>query len=378
MPLATELAERGLDLLLNSGLSALSIAAPVAHEADAQALARPQVLFFAPETRLRDVLQQLAAARVLSAPVLASADGGEHQFHGFCDVAAILHHLLASLPPELLEDIVEASADEVVRAMDALSSLAFDALAAPVSALPRTDGDLVSRNFASSSLLDVVQAAFTHPIHLRDVSICHRVAAADVRPELDASASLSSVSPHSMQIVTHMDIIRFLHARVDDLGALADASVEEVSLAGPDLFTFFVSSQLTALRTLVELDHHRLSAAGVVNGAGELVANISVSDLRDVPADKLGMLALPVLEFLAVQAGCRRPRAPVTVTPASPLRAVLECMVAEDVHHVYVVNDDAPRRPVAVITPSDILYLFDSRPETHAAETGHSRNVKDA
>jgi hypothetical protein len=205
MPLATELAERGLDLLLNSGLSALSISAsPVAHEADAQALARPQVLFFAPETRLRDALQQLAAARVLSAPVLASADGAEHQFLGFCDVAAILHHLLASLPAELLEDIVEASTDEVVTAMDALSSLAFDALAAPVSALPRTDGDLVSRNFASSSLLDVVQAAFTHPIHLRDVSICHRVAAADVRPELDASASLSSVSPSSMQIVTHM------------------------------------------------------------------------------------------------------------------------------------------------------------------------------
>ncbi len=116
----------------------------------------------------------------------------------------------------------------------------------------------------------------------------------------------------------------------------------------------------------------------MVNAAGELVANISVSDLRDVPPNKLGMLALPVLEFLAVQAGCRRPRAPVTVTPSSPLRAVLERMVAEDVHHVYVVNEDAPRRPVAVITPSDVLYLFDSRPATHAAETGHSRIVKDA
>lgn len=380
MPLATELAERGLNLLLNSGLGALSVSAsPSAHEADAQAQA--QVVFFRPETSLRDALRVLAASRILSAPVLSptTADENENEeasFEGFCDVASILHYLLARLPAELLEDSADAGADSVVRAMDALSSLSFDVLAAPVSALPRKDGDLVSRNFASSSLLDVVQAAFTHPIHLRDVAVCHRVAAADVRPELDARASLRSVSPRSMSIVTHMDIIRFLHARVNDLGDLADASAESLSLAGPDLFVFYVSSQLSALRTLVELDEHSLSAAGIVNGAGELVANISVSDLRDVPCDKLGILALPVLEFLAVQAGFRRPRSPVTVEPRMPLRTILERMVTEDVHHVYVIAGDA-RRPVAVITPIDVLYLFDSQPAARSADTGHSRIVKD-
>jgi len=280
------------------------------------------------------------------------------------------------------------SADAVVRTMDALSCLAYDILAAPVCVVQLRDGDLVSRNFASSTLLDVVQAAFIHPIHLRDVAICHRVVAADVRPELDPHASLRSVNPQSMSVVTHMDIIRLLHARVDELGPLADASVEALSLAGPDLFVFFVPSTLSALRTLVELDEHKLSAAGVVNDAGELVANVSVSDLRDVQVDKVGILALPVLEFLAVQAGCRRPRAPVAVLPSDSLRTVLERMVVNDVHHVYVVTgktekrrEETVRRPTAIITPSDILYLFDSRPSestTSAVETGHSRDVKHA
>ena len=377
MPLAAELLEAPLELLLNSSLAALSIASPSASEA----LAREVVVFLSPQMPLRDALRVLAANRILSAPVLSSAGEGasaEYEFEGFCDVASILRYLLGKLPPELLEDIPDVSADAVVQTMDALSCLAYDVLAAPVSALPRRDGDLVSRNFASSSLLDVLQAAFIHPIHLRDVAVCHRVAAADVRPELDARASLCSVSPQSMSIVTHMDIIRFLYARVDELGPMADASVETLSLAGPDLFVFFVSSQLSALRTLVELDEHNLSAAGVVNDRGELVGNISVSDLRDVQVDKAGILALPVLEFLAVQAGCRRPRAPVTVQPSDSLRSVLERMVADDVHHVYVVTAEAVRRPTAIITPADILYLFDSRPPAKSTETGRSRYVKDA
>ena len=385
MPLAAELIETGLEVLLNTNIAALRIASsPSANEADAQGLAR-EVVVLSPQTQLRDALRVLAANRILSAPVLSSLAGEdatvEQQFEGFCDVASILKYLLGQLPPELLEDIPDASADAVVRTMDALSCLTYDILAAPVSVLPRRDGDLVSRNFASSSLLDVVQAAFIHPVHLRDVAICHRVAAADVRPELDARASLCSVSPQSMSVVTHMDIIRLLYARVEELGPLADASVETLSLAGPDLFVFFVSSQLSALRTLVELDEHNLSAAGVVNDAGELVANVSVSDLRDVQVDKAGILALPVLEFLAVQAGFRRPRTPVTVLPSDSLRSVLERMVVDAVHHVYVVTAEAVRRPTAIITPSDILYLFDTRPTKSASgskETGHSRYVKDA
>jgi hypothetical protein len=149
------------------------------------------------------------------------------------------------------------------------------------------------------------------------------VAAADVRPELDAATSLRSVSARSMSIISHMDLIRcarchrvvvidasliaflvgadapvptpsFLHAHVEELGALADASVASLGLAAPDMFVFYVPARLSALCTLVEMDEHSLSAAGVVDESGELVANLSVSDLRDVPPDKLGLLVCAV------------------------------------------------------------------------------------
>jgi hypothetical protein len=241
-----------------------------------------------------------------------------------------------------------------------------------------------------------------------------QVAAADVRPELDAATSLRNVAARSMSIISHMDLIRcacvrkpffvrrtvawfifsltaaarvcaapgrarrgrahrrhadagvgtdahapsFLHAHVDELGALADASVDSLGLATRDMFVFYVPARLSALRTLVEMDEHKLSAAGVVDEGGELVANLSVSDLRDVPPEKLGLLvrtrrcwlahhsllrdthaccpvlplrtqALPVLQFLAVQAGCRTPRPAVAVALDATLRDVLTRMVTE-------------------------------------------------
>ncbi len=81
---------------------------------------------------------------------------------------------------------------------------------------------------------------------------------------------------------------------MEELGALADASVASLGLAAPDMFVFFVPARLSALRTLVEMDEHSLSAAGVADDDGELVANLSVSDLRDVPPDKLGLLVCAV------------------------------------------------------------------------------------
>ncbi len=77
---------------------------------------------------------------------------------------------------------------------------------------------------------------------------------------------------------------------MDELGPLADATVEALGLAAADLFVMSVPASLSALRTLCELDEHKLSAAGVLNADGEIIANCSVSDLRDVPCDKYGLL----------------------------------------------------------------------------------------
>jgi hypothetical protein len=164
----------------------------------------------------------------------ADACCDEGSFEGFVDVASILRHLLTRLDPALLsEDAcgLGSSVSDAVRVMDALTARAPSVLhEARVADAARKDGDLLYRGFSGTTLLDVLTAAFLRPFHLRDVHVCHRVrshlfsvcvfflgcandvdnpqvAAADVRPELDAATSLRSVSAHSMSIISHMDLI---------------------------------------------------------------------------------------------------------------------------------------------------------------------------
>lgn len=45
----------------------------------------------------------------------------------------------------------------------------------------------------------------------------------------------------------------------------------------------------------------QVSGAPVVSDAGELIANLSISDLRALTSEHFGVMALPVAEFLAVE-----------------------------------------------------------------------------
>lgn len=72
-----------------------------------------------------------------------------------------------------------------------------------------------------------------------------------------------------------------------------------------------------------------------------------------------------MLQFLAIQNGLRAPLAPVAVPLGAPLRDVLRTMVDNQVHHVYVVPPPAEgrvRAPLGVVTPTDVLFLFDVGP----------------
>ena len=117
----------------------------------------------------------------MSGPVLETPESGaaadEGRFLGFVDIAAVLQHVLASLPRDVLAETAGGSVDDSVRVMAAVSSLAEVALSARVTALSLNDGDLVYRGFSSCTLLDVVTAALLHPLHLHEVHICHRVRA---------------------------------------------------------------------------------------------------------------------------------------------------------------------------------------------------------
>ena len=102
------------------------------------------------------------------------------------------------------------------------------------------------------------------------------------------------------------------------------------------------------------MHRERVSALGVCDASGALVANVSASDLRGLTPERLGALASDVADFVAGDGNeAAGEKKPVTCLASETVRDVVERMVSRRVHHVYVCDEE--RRPVAMVTPNDVL-----------------------
>ena len=256
----------------------------------------------------------------------------------------------------------------------------------------RGDGEGIFRGYAQASLLTIVSAAFMHPIaepRLRPSAAAgalasnHRVGVYDWDPAFDDGSRVSDVS--HFEVISQSDLVRFLWDRRDD------ANVEAfVSLAVADAFlssdaakkrncikrvACVVAGRTKAIDAFARMHFERVSCLGVCDASGRLVANVSASDLRGLTPERLGALASDVLDFVEGEpttfegtfegdasearretTSRKQKKKLVTCLASETVRDVLERMVSRRVHHVYVCDDE--RRPVAMVTPNDVLRVL--------------------
>jgi CBS domain-containing protein len=171
-----------------------------------------------------------------------------------------------------------------------------------------------------------------------------------------------------LQVRGQSDLVRFLWDRRGDANAAAFLSLavaDFVSLAArrknkPASVSRVVAGT-KAIDAFARMHRERVSALGVCDASGALVANVSASDLRGLTPERLGALASDVADFVAgdgnetagFAAGAAGEKKPVTCLASETVRDVVERMVSRRVHHVYVCDEE--RRPVAMVTPNDVL-----------------------
>jgi len=364
-------------------------------------------------------LKMLAKHKILSAPLIMSpgledlegegaADPQGPTLIGWVDIADILRGLLHQLhqkhprlPANMLLLMTELGHEGKAFTGRTLVSL--------------TGGDdksLVYEGEAGAPLLHTIRAFYLN--NSGSGRAVHRLALFDAHGQVGA-------------VVSQLDIIRYMAHNLDALGAAANMSIEELGLvrrgtvvahAGSDSLptsptqssagnapaapahngVVCVEPHMPTLLALERINALGVSAAAVVappgNGAkgGELVANLSVSDLRCIQTDHLSVLALPVAEFLALlhntsylgysqrsseqaehpffASGPRSASPPLTDPAAAAaddnvrlitckagaaLKDVLKLLSDNGVHRVYVIDPEAKPQVIAVITPTDIL-----------------------
>ncbi|KAL4547871.1 hypothetical protein Ndes2526B_g07091 [Nannochloris sp. 'desiccata'] len=274
------------------------------------------VFTISPDCSLAVALHRLAAANVISAPLVSE----DNEYLGFIEVMDILSAIFEG-----------GQWDPDLCAAEQLPAIAGFLQETAVTEIPRSnDVEVLYRTQGKVTLLEIVKKGFVLPAFKL---WCHRLAIVDVNDSSDAAA-----------------------------GKIIGAGVAKKE---HEIISIFSQSDV-AFRTM-------LLASGVTAAAvlrnGKLVGNLSPTDLRGIAPEELAQLDLPVLDFIATRNqrgdtvhvpgslasiyGVKSPRTAVTSTATgntneqnlacvsinATMGQVVSLLAERGVHRVYVIEE---------------------------------------
>eukprot|EP00884_Botryococcus_braunii_P000297 jgi/Botrbrau1/10268/Bobra.0140s0021.1 len=342
---------------------------------------KANVIVLEKNATLGDAMKVLAQHGVLSAPVL---ENRTREYIGFVDVRDILRGIIQAMYPELLEaEYVEKHSH---LSSSELQTIAPDALLQPVSKLLH-DNDLWFKGDNKSSLLKVVSQGFhirpmaspsSSSASLREPKVAHRIAVFDVVPD-EATPDGPTLAWQVQHIISQSDVLHFIATHMDHLGPIFQAPIKDLGIGTEGVRT--VSAGTPALAAFAIMHHTGSSGLGLVKEeGGPLVGNLSMSDLRGLTMERFSALSLPAGEYVLLQNGVglswddvlfgKRPEGAaegewdvvlqdvplVTCTLESTVAEVIRSVLDAQIHRIYVM--DADRRPIGIITLTDLLRLL--------------------
>ena len=221
----------------------------------------------------------------------------------------------------------------------------------------------------STSVLNAIKDLFLQTAD-GEAKVAHRVALFNAHGEVTA-------------IISQMDVARWLVSQEPHIGAVGNKSIEELGLLTGKPPVVQVSPHTPTLIAYDLMARAGVSGAPVVTDEGELIANLSTSDLRALTSEHFGVLALPVAEFLALEhntayigysvkssdhsrhpffASSNRPGGPrkgdvqtYTVQRNATLVETLHAFVDQHIHRVYVAAPGTQLHVQSVLTLTDVL-----------------------
>jgi len=153
-------------------------------------------------------------------------------------------------------------------------------------------------------------------------------------------------------LVSQSDVIRFLQKNYQQHFPML--MLETVGMLGLDKREVVsVQNNEPLMKAFTTLLTHKISGVAVVDmQSGELVNNISASDLKGITQSGFFKLEMPIHQIFLYS----EKLAPVTCSSATTFDKVLDTFAVSGVHRIFVL--DAHRKPTGVITLTDVLKLF--------------------
>ena len=237
------------------------------------------------------------------------------------------------------------------------------------------DGELFTATPDATSLLEVATALQTPT----GGSINHRIA---------VRSSAGSSDMDVVDIISQSDMIRWLSHRLGEpeCAPLAEATLERLHLSPKPVLC--VDADSPALEAFSSMLSANVGVAGVTRGRPSspvdaiprpslLVGALSMAETKGIVADKLGSLALPTAEFLALRHGCvwssmgeggadsltardvgLQRRTLSSLPPGSTLLELVQKLsMGSPSPRALFVSDPVTSAPLSVVTATDVLRL---------------------
>lgn len=341
-----------------------------------------------------DAMKKMAQHALLAVPVLLpsghprAADASERWPHvlgkpnllGFVDVQSLLskfmefrrdqHRRNEGWRKSLGEDEEDfMDSEEVVKELEDIAA-SEQFLHLKSADVVGNDGTVLYQLQEDANLFQVVQDGFFQGNPGTKQAI-HRLA-------------VFNASGNIYKMISQSDVLRFiLHYGIGGLHETMEEDVESLDMVGKrGLIT--VPENLIVIECFAYMIRQNVSGVAVVDATGTLIGNLSASDLRCILPEHFGVLAMPVVEFLALlypeseildgkarvdkglgahpffdwsKANSGTKAMPlVTCSKKSSLKEVMQLMSENHVHRVYIV--DSFGKPLSVVTVTDVLHAF--------------------
>eukprot|EP00026_Physarum_polycephalum_P011093 Phypoly_transcript_11290.p1 GENE.Phypoly_transcript_11290~~Phypoly_transcript_11290.p1 ORF type:complete len:304 (+),score=42.82 Phypoly_transcript_11290:241-1152(+) len=274
------------------------------------------VVYVDTNTSLEETCKLMGKNEIVAVPIY---DVNANRFVGMIDIVDIAFFVAFSYEQKHAEGN-ESILFKDVRAHDLLSI--------------STEGKLME-TFSPKVTLDKVTEAFSKGIH---------------------RALITTEGDRKYHILSQVDVVRFLH-KSGKFDNLFSKTLNEL----PILFKFHppietMNGDAPAINGFKMLGRDRLGAVAVIDIDGNLIGNLSASDLRGVAVEYLIKTILrPAKQFLQLVRGLDDAH-PVTAKMNDSLGSVVDKMVEHKLHRVWIVNDQ--NKLDSLVSFSDICRLF--------------------
>jgi len=153
------------------------------------------------------------------------------------------------------------------------------------------------------------------------------------------------------RVLSQSDVVAYIYKHKKEVEHIVRLTLNEIGFKVKPVVS--ITSDTPALEGFKSMSLDKVPAVAVVEN-NKLIANLSASDLRSINPDHLKKVVAPVKEFLLTLHGSIRP--PLTISLESTLDQAMELLVNEEVHRLWIVNDN--ETPVGCFSLTDVIRVF--------------------